>query len=118
MTTRFARIIAGVSLLLCVGTFSGAARAGTVDSAKIVALTESSSGNIAWISLDLPVASPPACATVPKVMAFDTTSAGGKNLLALVYSAFLANKPVTLTGSSTCTVNGSMENLVTVTVVP
>lgn len=107
--------LGGVSLFVCL------ASAGTIASAKVVAITLRPSSTDALITLSGDLAGGPICAgpLVANQVAFDHTTPVGKSIMSLVTSAYLSGKAVSVTGNDTCVPGASegtfVEGLATLT---
>jgi hypothetical protein len=99
----------------------GAAAAGTLSNAKVIAITVRTSGSDALITLSSELAGGPVCPgpLVANQVAFDHTTPGGKSILSLATSAYLSGKTVSVSGNDTCVPGPSegtfVEGLVTLT---
>jgi hypothetical protein len=108
MKTRLAQILTGLTLsAVILGAGNSAFAAGSSANTIITEVVVSGSGAVAWISVRNAISGSPTCGTgAPFQMLFDPTTNSGKVLLTIATSAFLANKPVTIAGTGTCTIGG------------
>lgn len=121
---RFFSILSGCALALAVSFASRDSSAGWADGVTIQELTVDPSG-VAYFKLNVTLDTPATCvasvggfigqspSTNRMSLAFDSTTPGGKNILSLVISAYLAGKPVKVQGTGACmaTSGGSIEVL-------
>jgi hypothetical protein len=97
----FATMTALILLAFSVSTaFAAGSHAGTV---IITDVNVSYNSNAVYFSFATPMTGGPTCATLKTALAFDSTSLKGKTYLALVTAAFLAGKPVRVSGAGICT---------------
>lgn len=79
--------------------------AGSVNNAKVLKVRIDKTG-LGMVFFNVDLSSPPACVTNPaysSVLAFDTNTAGGKSVLAILLSAQVTGSNISATGTGTCT---------------
>ena len=86
--------------------------AGSVGSSTINNVLANASGT-AFVRFAKSLTGRPACATLASELTFDSTTLGGRAVLAAVTAAKLSGRAVNATGTNTCT--GLRENLADVT---
>lgn len=100
-----------IAIVLFVMSITGIARATTTSSAKITDIRTDSSG-FAIVGLSISASSArPACSAFAQAYAFDTSTAGGRNILSNLESAMLAGLTVTVVGKHACTVYTTVESI-------
>lgn len=95
---KIARLDAWSALLFAATPASAGSVSGLVDK-----LWVRSSDGLHYVTIKGAVGGSPACATNPYFMIRDEKSDAGKSQFAMLMSAYLSAKPVTIIGTGTCT---------------
>lgn len=96
-----------VSMALAAPSFAGSVSSSTINNVLVNA------SGTAFVRFAKTLSGRPACATLGSELTFDSTSAGGRAVLAAVTAAKLSGRAVNASGTNTCT--GTRENLASVT---
>lgn len=102
---------------LIIATISSAATAGTAASGTITSTVSFPTGPFIFYQNGART-SPPACATIPTRWAIDVSTATGQAAEANILTAFATGQPIFVYGTGTCSVDGSSETALYVTVNP
>lgn len=105
------------SLAACMAIVSSPAAAGS-EAGQITTLRTRASDNLVFFTLNGSATNKPACARYAYWMIKDENSATGKRQFAMLMSAMLAGKTVSVSGSGACTRWGDGEDVEEVVLLP
>lgn len=94
--------VARVILTLALGTLLSAPLLAGEVTGKVASLIARSSDGLHYVVLDGAIANQPPCATKSYFMVKDETSDTGKSQFAMLLSAYMANRTVTIFGTGGC----------------